>query len=146
MRWTTAPTPASFSPSRRLNDRRKTAMKHALQPLVLILLLGAAGCASSGGPGPGYQNINAFTARYLDVQQQRMEFQRIQPLTIFSYRDLIAAVVRNYTYQDQLVFVEFLRADNREPVFKNPLEVAAAAWASRKPTKSLPAGEYIIEG
>jgi hypothetical protein len=120
-------------------------MKHAFQPLVLILLLGAAGCASSGGPGLGYQNINAFTARYLDVQQKRMEFERVQPLTIFSYRDLIAAVVRNYTYQDQLVLVEFLRADNREPVFKKPLQVAAGGWAATTPTKPLPAGEYLLK-
>ncbi len=120
-------------------------MKHAFQPHVLILLLGAAGCASSGGPGPGYQNINAFTARYLDVQQKRMEFQRVQPLTIFSYRDLIAAVVRNYTYQDQLVLVEFLRADTREAVYKKPVPVAAGASAYTAPTKPLPAGEYLLK-
>ena len=120
-------------------------MKHAFQPHVLILLLGAAGCASSGGPGPGYQNINAFTARYLDVQQKRLELERIQPLTIFSYRDLIAAVVRNYTYKDQFVLVEYLRADNRESVFKQPLPVAAGSWASTAPTKPLPAGEYLLK-
>ena len=120
-------------------------MKHALQALVLILLLGAVGCASSGGPGLGYQNINAFTARYLDVQEKRMELERVQALTIFSYRDLIAAVVRNYTYQDHLVLVEFLRADHREPVFKKPLPVAAGAWAYTAPTKPLPAGEYLLQ-
>src|SRR5712692_3413587 len=116
MRWTTTPPPAKFLPSRRPNDRQKTAMKHAFQPLVLSLLLGAAGCASSGGPGLGYQNINAFTTLYLDIQEARVARPSladiagrrtpqltIPPRNIFSIRDLVAAAVQNYSYQDQLV-------------------------------------------
>jgi len=122
-------------------------MKQAFQLPVLILLLGAAGCASSGGPGVGYQNINAFTALYLDVQEHNLigESQKFQPRNIFSHKDLIAAVVRNYTYQDQLVLVEFLRADTREAVYKKPVPVAAGASAYTAPTKPLPAGEYLLK-
>ena len=120
-------------------------MKHAFQPLVLILLLGAAGCASSGGPGLGYQNINAFTARYMEAWERRMEPQKIQPLNIFSHRDLVAAVVRNYTNQDQLVLVEYLRADNGEAVLKKPITVLARGSATVFAAKPLPAGEYLLK-
>lgn len=104
--------------------------------LVLVLL---PGCATKGTDSSN-PAVSLNTARMVDIRQRRMVFTES-----FSRQDQVAAVIKNLTWGDQVLQVEFIRQDTGLVVWKNVLSVPRGQVHYAAPIEPLPGGNYTVK-
>ena len=108
---------------------------HALAVFALVasIVVFFSGCAST----PSGPAVTVQTVRQIDVSQRKLI-----PRTSFAADEKVAAVVRNLQAADQVLQVEFVRADTGLVIWKNAITVARGRIYWTGPTFPLPSGAY----
>ena len=114
----------------------KSTCSALLFALVAALVIG---CAAKKGTDSSKPAVSVQTARVVDINQRRMV-----PMSSFSNREQIAAVIRNLTSHDQVLQVELVRQDSGLVLWKNAISVPRGRSHATGPTAPLPAGNYLI--
>lgn len=108
--------------------------------IAIALLTVLAGCAAPKGSDSSNPAVLVQTARIMDIHQHRMI-----PVSSFSSRERMAALIKNVTSQDQVLQVEFLRQDSGLVLWRNAVTIGRGRTHATGPTAPLPAGTYVVK-
>lgn len=105
-----------------------------------LLALWFAGCAGPKGSDPSNPAVMVQTARFLDIQQNRLI-----PVSSFSNRERFAVAIKNLTSRDQVLQVELVRQDSGVTFWRNAVTVARGRIHVTGPTTPVGAGSYTVK-
>ena len=113
--------------------------RHLISMCAGALMLFAPGCASNIGKDRRYPAVALETTRLVDAHQSK----RI-PSTSFNTGEAVAAVIRNQLPREHVFSVDFLRAETRQPVWKNSMLIGSGRTMFTGPDKPLRPGNYVV--